>query len=66
MKKEEKIVVPEINKEVKEPNQMIIVFEHRKSKSRFLDSIKFGAGFYIGFKLARTAKYALIKIATKK
>lgn len=66
MKKEEKMIAPEFVVTPEEPKQMVIVFEHKKSKPRFLDSVKFGAGFYIGFKLARTAKYALIKAATKK
>ena len=63
-KREEQIMDQKITFE--EPKEIHIVVVNKKPKTRLVDSIKFGAGFYIGFKLARTAKYALIKIATKK
>ena len=66
MKKEEKMIAPEVNEEIVEPKQMFIVIENKKSRSRLLDSIKFGAGFYIGFKLARTIKHIVVNAISKK
>lgn len=43
-----------------ETNQAIIVIANKKEGTKLIDCIKFGVGFYIGFKLARTVKYGLV------
>ena len=44
-----------------EPKQIFIVVDNKKAKTKMIDYIKFGVGFYIGFKLARTAKNGIVK-----
>ena len=67
MKKENKKLPTELGMVTpEEPKQMVIVIENKKSRSRLLDSIKFGAGFYIGFKLARTVKHIIVNAISKK
>lgn len=64
-KKEEKMIAPDcITPE--EPKQMVIVIENKKAKAKFTDYVMFGAGFYVGFKIARTIKHLIVKAVTKK
>lgn len=67
MKKEEKMIAPDTNEGIVEPKEIFIVVENKRcAKSTLLDYIKFGAGFYIGFKLARGIKYAIVNSVSKK
>ena len=43
-----------------------LVIGVEKPKTRLVDSIKFGFGFYIGFNLARTLKYLILATTGKK
>ena len=61
-----------MRKEIKEqqnetPNTYIFITktETKKNKMSLSDCVKFGFGFYVGFKLARRLKYAIIKKLNK-
>ena len=57
---EEKMTAPEETQGIQEkPTDHVIVINH-KSKIRISDGIRLGFGFYIGFKLARKFKYAML------
>ena len=49
-------------KENNETCENVIVVVDEKKKLTIKDYIKFGAGFYIGFTLARAAKYIILGI----
>ena len=48
-------------KETKNSKGVIVMIENKTKKSKIIDSIKFGAGFYIGFTLASAIKNAIVK-----
>ena len=61
-----------MKKEVKEvqnetPNTYIFITktEVNKNHMSLSDCVRFGFGFYVGFKLARSLKYAIIKKLSK-
>lgn len=68
MKKvEEKIIAPEFEPAEKEKeNQIIVIYHKEKAKVKLGDCVKFGFGFYIGFKLARKLKNVIVEKYAKK
>lgn len=56
---EEKMTAPEETQGLnEEPTHVVVI--HQKSKVTLSDGIRLGFGFYIGFKLARKLKYAIL------
>lgn len=62
-KREEKMTAP-IDESTGDATQVMVICQ--KERARFVDGIKFGVGFYVGYKAARKLKNIIIAKFSKK
>ena len=63
---DQKVSYENYYKNIEDAKEPTIVVNNYTKDSKIIDGIKFGIGFYIGFKLARTLKYFIMAKITKK